>query len=308
MIKPVDLQIKVEKEKDNEGVYSFEPLPKDYGHTMGNALRRVLLTSVEGAAITQFSVKGVKHQFSTIEGVKEDVVQITLNLKNIRFEKYNEEAVVITLSADKKGLITAGDLECPSDVKVLNEDAPIATITKDKTKLEMELIVESGYGYSPSEDRETDKVGVILLDALFNPVLEASYEVSATRFGKSIDLDKLTFSLKTDGSITPQEAMVEGSKLVKAFFERLVLWEVPEDITEEELEEVTEAAEVLEKKKVSVEDLPLPTRTMNALKKAEITKLAELAKKSEEDLLDIKNIGKKSIEEINELLEEENLK
>ena len=158
MIQPVDLQIKVEKETDTEGVYSFEPLPKGYGHTMGNALRRVLLTSVEGAAITQFSVKGVKHQFSTIEGIKEDVVQMTLNLKNIRFKKFNEEAVVATLKADKKGLVTAGDLECPSDVEVINEDTPIATITKDGTKLDMELIIESGYGYSPSEDRETDKV------------------------------------------------------------------------------------------------------------------------------------------------------
>ena len=307
MIQPVDLQIKVEKETDTEGVYSFEPLPKGYGHTMGNALRRVLLTSVEGAAITQFSVKGVKHQFSTIEGIKEDVVQMTLNLKNIRFKKFNEEAVVATLKADKKGLVTAGDLECPSDVEVINEDTPIATITKDGTKLDMELIIESGYGYSPSEDRETDKVGVILLDALYNPVLEASYEVSATRFGKSIDLDKLTFSLNTDGSISPKDAMVEGSKLVKAFFERLVLWNVPEDITEEELEEV-EDTEALKKEKLAVDDLPLPTRTVNALKKADIDNLSELAEKTEEELLDIKNIGKKSIEEISKLLEEENLK
>ncbi len=306
MIKPVDLKIKTVKETETEGVYSFEPLPKGYGHTMGNVLRRVLLTSVEGAAITQVRIKGVKHQFSTIEGIQEDVVQITLNLKNLRFKKYNEEPVYVTLDADKKGTVTAGDLQCPSDVEVINENAPIATITKDGTTLDMEILVESGYGYSPSEDRDTDKIGVILLDAFFNPVLNVSYEVDPTRFGKSIDLDKLTLNVTTDGSLSPEKAVIEASKLVKAFFERLVMWDVTEDLTEEELEDVSNS-EVLTKTKVLVDDLPLPTRTVNALKKADILTLSELAEKTEEELLDIKNIGKKSIKEINKLLEEENL-
>jgi DNA-directed RNA polymerase subunit alpha len=306
MVKPADLKIKTIKETESEGRYSFEPLPKGYGHTIGNVLRRVILTSVEGAAITQFSVKGVKHQFSTIEGVKEDVVEITLNLKNLRFKKYSDNSVIATLKTDKKGLVTAGDLNHPSDIEVVNPDAPIATITKDGTELNMEFLIESGYGYSPSEERETDKVGVILLDALFTPVLDVSYEVAPTRFGKSIDLDKLTLTVITDGSSSPQEAVTESSKLIKAFFERVVLWDTVEDITEEELEEVA-APKGVDKTKVTVEDLPLPTRTVNALKKADIGNLAELAEKTEEDLLDIKNIGQKSIEEINKLLEEENL-
>ncbi|MBD3366108.1 DNA-directed RNA polymerase subunit alpha [candidate division WWE3 bacterium] len=306
MIKPVDLKINTVKESETEAVYTFEPLPKGYGHTMGSVLRRVLLTSVEGAAVTQFTVKGVKHQFSTIEGVKEDVVEITLNLKNLRFKKFNENAVVATLSADKKGVITAGDLDHPSDIEVVNPEAPIATITKDGTKLEMELIIESGYGYSPSEDRETDKIGEILLDALFTPVLEVSYEVTPTRFGKKVDLDELTLKIKTDGSVEPKEALLGSSRLVKAFFEKLILWEDAEDVTEEELEEV-EAPEDLKKTSTSVADLPLPTRTVNALQKAGVKNLSDLAGKSEEELMDIKNVGKKSLEEIIKLLKEEDL-
>jgi len=304
MVKPIDLQIRTVKETLDEGVYTLDPLPRDYGHTIGNVLRRVLLTSVKGAAVTQMSIKGVDHQFSTIEGVKEDVVAITLNLKNLRFKKFNEEQAVLTLRANKKGLITGGDLECSSDVEVVNKDSPIATITKSGVALEMELIVESGYGFSPSEDRETGKMGVILTDALFTPVLGVSYEVTPTRFGKSINLDKVTLSVKTDGSVSPNEAIIEGSKLIKAFFERMVIWDVTVGVTEEILESVSASAS-LGGGVVLVEELPLPTRTLNALKKANIMNIQELAEKTEEDLLDIKNLGQKSIGEINKLLNRE---
>jgi len=304
MVKPIDLQIRTVKETLDEGVYTLDPLPRDYGHTIGNVLRRVLLTSVKGAAVTQMSIKGVDHQFSTIEGVKEDVVAITLNLKNLRFKKFNEEPAVLTLRANKKGLITGGDLECSSDVEVVNKDSPIATITKSGVALEMELIVESGYGFSPSEDHETGKMGVILIDALFTPVLGVSYEVTPTRFGKSINLDKVTLSVKTDGSVSPNEAIIEGSKLIKAFFERMVIWDVTVGVTEEILESVSASAS-LGGGVVLVEELPLPTRTLNALKKANIMNIQELAEKTEEDLLDIKNLGQKSIEEINKLLNRE---
>lgn len=306
MVKPVDLKITTVKESASEGVFTFDPLPKGYGHTVGNILRRVLLTSVEGAAITQVSIKGVKHQFSTIEGVKEDVVEITLNLKNLRFKKFNEDPVVATLKADKVGEITAGDLDYPSDIEVVDENAPIATITKKGTSLEMEMIIESGYGYSPSEDRETNKVGVILLDALYTPVLEVSYSVEATRFEKAIDLDKVTLRVKTDETVSPKDAVTQSARLVKAFFERIVLWQEVKGMTEEELEEVEEPEDSIGN--TAVDDLPLPTRTINALKKADITTLQGLVGRSEEELLDIKNLGEKSIEEINKLLEERDLK
>jgi len=307
MVKPIDLQIKTVKETSNEGVYTLDPLPRGYGHTIGNVLRRVLMTSVKGAAITQVRIKGVDHQFSTIEGVKEDVVAITLNLKNLRFKKFNEGPVVLTLSANKKGLITIGDFECPSDVEVVNKKSPVATITKSGVKLEMEIVVESGYGFSPSEDRETAEIGVILTDALFTPVLDVSYDVSSTRFDKSIDLDKVTLSIKTDGSVSPKEAIVEGSKLIKAFFERLIIWNVTEEITEEVLESVSDSVR-LKNEAALIEELPLPTRTLNALKKAGVISMQELAGKTDEDLLDIKNLGQKSIEEIRKLLETESLR
>ena len=307
MIKPIDLQMRTIRETLSEGVYSLDPLPKGYGHTIGNVLRRVLLTSVEGSAITQVSIKGVEHQFSTIKGVKEDVVAITLNLKNLRFKKFTKDPVVLTLSANKKGLITGGDFECPSDVEVVNKDSPVATLTKSGIALEMEVVVESGYGFSPSEDRETSKIGVILMDALFTPVLEVSYEVDPTRFGKSVDLDKVTLSVRTDGSISPSEAIIESSRLIKAFFERMVIWDAIEGVTEEILETVSASAS-LGDGTVLVEELPLPTRTLNALKKANIMNMQELAEKTEEELLDIKNLGQKSIEEINKLLNRETSK
>ncbi len=305
MVKPIDLKISTIKETANHGVFAFEPLPKGYGHTVGNILRRVLLTSVEGSAITQVTVKGADHQFSTIEGVKEDIVAITLNLKNIRFKNYSKESVVATLSVSKEGLVTAEEIECSSDLEVVNKDAPIATITKKGTKLEMEFLIESGYGYSPSEERESSKVGVIMLDGLYTPVLRVSYEVEDARFGKSIDLDKVVLTVETDGSVSPKEAVIASAKLIKGFFERLVIWdETPKGMTEEILEEVDEEAVSADADSTPVDELPLPTRTINALKKANILTMNDLLGKTEDDLLDIKNVGQKSIEELLRLIEE----
>ncbi len=306
MIKPIDLKIKTVEESAHKGEYTFEPLPRGYGHTMGSVLRRVLMTSVEGAAITQVTIKGVSHQFSTIEGVKEDVVEITLNLKDICLKSYSADPVIATLDISKEGLITASDIECPADLEIVNKDAPIATITKKGVALQMDLMVEKGYGFSPSEERESSKSGVIILDALYTPILNVSYSVQPTRFGKSIDLDRLNLTVETNGAVSPREAVLEGSRLIKSFFERLILWDEVEGISQEGLEKVEEI-EGLVKEKVSIDDLPLPTRTINALKKADINHLQDLADKSEEDLLDIKNVGQKSIEEITDLLEKEGL-
>jgi len=305
MVKPIDLKISTIKEASDFGVFSFEPLPKGYGHTVGNILRRVLLTSVEGSAITQVTVRGVDHQFSTLEGVKEDIVAITLNLKNIRFKNYSKEPVVASLSVSKEGLVTAGEIVCPSDLEVVNKDSPIATITKKGTKLEMEFLIESGYGYSPSEERETSKVGVIMLDALYTPVLNVSYKVESARFGKSIDLDRVVLNVHTDGSVSPKDAVIASAKLIKGFFERLIIWdEAPKGLTEEVLEEVATSGEASESDSTPVDELPIPTRTINALKKANIFTMRDLLGKTEDDLLDIKNVGQKSIEELLKLIEE----
>jgi len=293
-----NLKINTIKEEGNLGVYSFEPLPTGFGYTLANALRRVLLTSIKGAAATQIKVNGISHQFTTVPGVKEDVVELTLNLKKLRFKNFSDAPVIVTIDKKGPGKVTAKDIETSSDVEVMNKDQHIATLSDSKSKLEMEITVESGVGYSPMEERQTPKLGVIVLDALFSPIVYANYEVEPTRFGGRTDLDKITFSIETDGSISSKQALVDASKILKDYY-----------VSFEEWKEGTEEKEKIRETKltedVSVEELPLQTRTINALKKSKINTLHELAQKTDEDLEDIKNIGEKSLDEIKDLLVKE---
>ena len=302
-----DIRIKRESSEGNVAVFTFEPLPKGFGHTLGNTLRRILLTSLKGGAITQMKVAGVVHQFSTVEGIKEDLVEIGLNLKQVRVKVHSENPVVGRINATGPGKITAGDIEVSSDVEVINKDLHIATLADKKSKLDIELVFESGVGYLPVEERETSKVGVILLDALFSPIISANYEVEETRKGGVIGLDKLTLTLETDGSIDPSEAVAQAATILKDFFKRFALAEDPEEEVV-----VTPAGTVpaarTDTGSIAIEELPLPTRTINALKKARIETLAELAGKSEEELADIKNLGEKSVGEIHKLLQREGLR
>ena len=307
LINTDDIKIKKVSEEGSKGVFTFEPLPKGFGHTLGNTLRRVLLTSLKGGAITQMKVEGSVHQFSTVEGIKEDLVEIGLNLKQIRAKVHSDNPVVGKISVTGPGKVTAKDIEVTSDVEIVNKDMHIATLADKKTKFEVELVFESGVGYSPVEERETSKIGVILLDALYSPIVGSVYEVEDTRKGSTIGLDKLTLEIETDGTITPSDALALAATILRDFFKRFALAEDPE---EEETEEDELAAPVagLDAGKVAVEELPLPTRTINALKKAEITTLAALAEKSDDELSDIKNLGEKSIEEIKKLLVKEGLR
>ncbi len=297
-----NLKINTIKENGNIGVYSYEPLPTGFGYTLANALRRVMLSSIEGSAATQVKINGVTHQFTTLTGVKEDIVEITLNLKKLRFKSHSSEPVVVTLSKKGAGKVTAKDIEITSDIEIMNKDQHIATLADSKSKLDMEIVVEKGIGYSPMEDRQTSKIGVIILDALFSPIVSANYEIEPTRFGGRTDLDKITLTVETDGSISPKEAIREASKILKDYY-----------ICFEEWKPETDSVEIKEKAKpgtklsedFSVEDLPLQTRTINALKKSKINTLHELAKKTNEELEDIKNIGEKSLQEIKDLLDRE---
>ena len=302
-----DIRIKRESSEGNVAVFTFEPLPKGFGHTLGNTLRRILLTSLKGGAITQMKVAGVVHQFSTVEGIKEDLVEIGLNLKQVRVKVHSENPVVGRINTTGPGKITAGDIEVSSDVEIINKDLHIATLADKKSKLDIELVFESGVGYLPVEERETSKVGVILLDALFSPIISANYEVEETRKGGVIGLDKLTLTLETDGSIDPSEAVAQAATILKDFFKRFALAEDPEEEVV-----VTPAGTVpaarTDTGSIAIEELPLPTRTINALKKARIETLAELAGKSEEELADIKNLGEKSVGEIHKLLQREGLR
>jgi len=304
LISTKDIKIKKGKEEKNSAVFTFEPLPKGFGHTLGNTLRRVLLTSLQGGAITQIKVEGSVHQFDAIEGIKEDLVEVGLNLKQVRAKVHGDNPVVGKISATGPGKITAKDIDVSSDVEILNKGLHIATLADKKAKLEMELVFESGVGYSPVEERESSKVGVILLDALFSPVVSANYEVEETRKGGVIGLDKLNLSLETDGSIEPSDALAHAATILRDFFKRFALAEDPE-VDEEEEELAVVPAATVDASSVAVDELPLPTRTINALKKAGVDTLSALAEKGDEELADIKNLGEKSIEEITKLLEKE---
>ena len=297
-----NLKINTIREEGNLGVYSYEPLPTGFGYTLANALRRVLLSSIKGAAVTQVRITGVNHQFTTIPGVKEDVVEITLNLKKLRFKTFTDDPVVVTIKKKGPGKVTAKDIEVTSDVEIMNKDQHIATLADSKSSIEMELVIESGVGYSPMEDRQTSKLGIIVLDALFSPIVSANYEIEPTRFGGRTDLDKITFTIETDGSIHPKEAIKEASRILKEYYIYFQEWKA--DTEDKEKKEKTKAGSK-PGEDFSVEELPLQTRTINALKKSKINTLHELAKKTDEDLEDIKNIGEKSLQEIKDLLSKE---
>ena len=300
-----NLKINTIKEEKNVGVYSFEPLPTGFGYTLANALRRVLLSSIGGAAATQVKINGVAHQFTTLPGVKEDIVEITLNLKKIRFKSHSSEPIVVTLNKKGPGKVTAKDIELTSDVEIMNKDQHIATLADAKSKLEMEIVVEQGIGYSPMEERQTSKVGIIILDALFSPIVSANYEIEPTRFGGRTDLDKITLTVETDGSISPAEAVKESARILKEYYIEIEKWN--QSYAQEE-EKEKPRAKIKINEDFSVEDLPLQTRTINALKKSKINTLQDLAKKTNEELEDIKNIGEKSLQEIKDLLEKEGYK
>lgn len=303
-----DVAIKKVFEEGNVGVFSFGPLPTGFGHTLGNTLKRVLMTSLKGAAITQVKIDGAVHQFTTVPGVKEDVVELGLNFKEIRARIHSDSPVVGKIEMKGPGKVTAGDIEVPSDVEIVNKKQNIATLADAKAKFNVEVVFEPGVGYSPVEDRETSKVGVVLLDALFSPIVSASYEVEKTRKGTIGDLDKLLLSFETDGTVSVDEALEQSATILRSFFNRFADGE-DEEVVEEEVEAEGEVTPVASSdvKGVTVDELPLPTRTINALKKAGISELAQLAGKTQEDLADIKNVGDKSIDEIIKLLEKEGL-
>ena len=217
---PTKAKLVFEDKKNNIAVFEIDKLYRGWGTTLGNALRRVLLSSLAGAAITAVKIKGVSHEFSTIPGVKEDVVEIMLNLKRIRLRIIGKEEEKLFLKVKGKGEVKAGDIKKNANVKIINPEEKIATITDNKTTLEMELTVQKGIGYEPVEQRKTTKVpiGTILLDAIYSPIKKVGYEVEDVRVGKRTDFNKLRLSIQTDGSISPTEALIEASELLLEHF------------------------------------------------------------------------------------------
>ncbi|MBI2017480.1 DNA-directed RNA polymerase subunit alpha [Candidatus Daviesbacteria bacterium] len=294
-------KVKVEKEAENFAQLAIEPLEAGFGHTLGNSLRRILLTSLEGGAIISVKIDGVAHQFSTIDGVLEDMIEIILNIKKIRVRVHSDKEAKLSIKASGKKEIKAGDFEVEGDVEIANPKQHIATLTDSKSKLNMELTVSKGRGYSLAEERKMSEIGVISIDALFTPVAAVNYTVEPTRVGRSTDFDKLNLEITTDGTVTPQEALNEAAKILSETFKRIY-----EPVVEQEAEE-TEPKISEEVLKMTVEELDLPVRITNALRAIEINVIEELIAVPRQQLLKAKNLGTKSLSLISEKLTERGL-
>ncbi len=294
-------KVKTEKELENFATIAVEPLEAGFGHTLGNSLRRVLLTALPGAAVTSMKIDGVSHRFSTINGVLEDVIEIILNIKKIRLSIPSEKSIKLILKASGKGVVKAGDLEIIGDGEIANPDQHIATLTDAKSKLNIEMEAMTGKGYSISDERKTDEIGVISVDALFSPVMSVNYIVEPTRVGRRTDFDKLVLDITTDGTISPLEALNSGAKLLSDTFHAVFEPEAEEEV-EESGSKISE-----ETLKLTIEELDLPVRITNALKAIEINTIEDLINTPRQQLLKAKNLGTKSIRLISEKLAERGL-
>ena len=310
-------QISAEKVQDNRGSFTIEPLDRGFGYTFGNSLRRVLLSSLAGAAVTSVRIEGVAHEFSTISGVKEDVTDIVLNLKEIVCRMHSEASEIeVPLVATGPGEVTAKDIDLPAGVEILNPDAHIATLEK-RTKLEMYLAIGRGRGYSPAEENKSEDqpIGVIPIDSIFSPIRRAAYAVESARVGQRTDFDKLTLQLETDGSIEPSAALREASEiLIKSLaiftdadrVEELTAHE-PAAVIGDTLPDSVPAPGGDGLDEILIEELELGVRSYNCLKRAGVQTVGDLVRKSESELNAIPNFGQKSIEEVIETLESRGL-
>jgi DNA-directed RNA polymerase subunit alpha len=310
-------RITAEKADDRRGTFTIEPLDKGFGYTFGNSLRRVLLSSLGGAAVTSVRVEGVAHEFSSVPGVKEDVTDIVLNLKDLVVRMHTDaDEVEAPLVATGPGEVKAKDIDLPSGVEILNPDAPIATLEK-KTKLEVYLTIGRGRGYSPSEENKSDEqpIGVIPIDSIFSPIRRASYSVASARVGQRTDFDKLTLELETDGSIEPAAALREASEILIKTLAIFTDAERVEELTEHEPAAAlpaeglpggsgdgasVAAGDGLDE--ILIEELELGVRSYNCLKRAGVQTVGDLVRKTRSELNAIPNFGQKSIEEVIETL------
>ena len=297
---------RVVSEAEFEGVYEIDGLYPGYGHTLGNSLRRIILSSLPGAAVTSVKIEGVEHEFSTIPGVREDVVTILLNLKKLRFEILTDEAQTISLSIKGPRKVSGTDLTLPGQVRLLNPNSYICEIT-DKTELKAEFHVSRGLGYVPREAHKKDRVeiGEISVDAIFSPIRRVNYEVENMRVGDRTDFNRLRISVETDGTLTPKAALEQSIEIMITQLKAIVGFreEPLGDAGEKEVaSSATPAVDSTEAMKTRVEDLELSSRTISALEKANIRTVGGLARKKEADLVDIEGLGPKSIQEIKRAL------
>jgi DNA-directed RNA polymerase subunit alpha len=303
LIKPERIEVDEKSHTPFYGEFDCQPLEKGFGITLGNALRRVLLSSIYGAAIVSVRFDGVLHEFSTIPGVKEDITIIILNLKGVRLKLHGEGPKTVFIDASKKGVVRAGDIITDGTIEILNPDHPIATIS-DKATLKAEMVVDVGKGYVPAtREKEIDQPETTInIDAVFSPIKKVTYTVTNARVGQITDYDRLVLEVWTDGSLIPEDAVAYAAKILKEQLETFINFD--------EVEEVVEPREVAAKEKVnenlykSVDELELSVRSANCLKNAGIQFIGELVQKTEAEMLKTKNFGRKSLNEIKEILTE----
>lgn len=303
MVEPV-FKIKEQKLTDDYGEFVIEPLEPGYGHTLGNSLRRVLLMSIPGAAVTSVKISGVKHKFSTIPGLKENVVDFLLNVKGLNFrllDSKNSATVRISVKGPKE--ITGKDLELPEDVEIVNGDHYLGFLGDKKGKLEMELTIERGLGYSLSEERRINTLGVLSTDAIFTPVRRVNYEVSATRVGRQTNLDKLILYVWTNGVVKPQEALDQASRLLASYF--VQVYEPKASHSPEVASTSPSVSDTVSK--MTVDELDLPTRIYNSLRNGGIETVGQLLETPRRDLISMRNMGGKSISVIEDKLKEKGI-
>jgi DNA-directed RNA polymerase subunit alpha len=299
MIETNKFNIKTVKSEKNYGKFTLSPLVGGFGHTLGNSLRRVLLITVPGSAITKINVDGASHLFTTLPGVKEDLVDISLNLKKIKFNYKQKEPIVLILDKKGPGIVTAADIADTDLCKVANPKQVIATLSDNKSSIKMSLTVERGVGYTLAKEQVTDIVGEIILDATFTPVIKTNYMVEPTRLGKKSNYDKLTMEIWTDGSIDPHQALKIAAKDLINSFSQIV---DPKEFEEEVITLL--ASPNLHGSDISVEEIELPLRVTNALKKADYLTIDALIKAGRLDVSKAKNVGEKSLKIIDAWLKE----
>ncbi len=292
--------IKTEVDKPGFGKFYLEPLEQGYGQTLGNSLRRVLLASLPGAAISSVKIEGVKHQFSTLEGMKEDVVEFIMNLKKVRLVINGDEAVKLTISKKGPGVVTAADINVPAGITVVNPELVLANLSDKKAALEAEMTADKGYGYVSADEKHFDEVGVMPMDSLYSPVTRVNYRVEATRVGRMTNLDRLVMEIWTDGSVAALDALTSAAKVMVSYFAQIV-----EPKVAGAMESVAVAPSVSDEVlKMRIEELDIPTRIVNALANGGIETVGQLLAAPRAELMKIKNLGAKSLGIVEERLRE----
>jgi DNA-directed RNA polymerase subunit alpha len=297
---PAGANIEVRERRENYAKFVIEPLERGFGITMGNALRRVLLSSIPGAAVTYVKIDGVLHEFSTIPGVVEDTVDLLLNLKGLPIKLNTEDPKVLSLSVSGSKEVTAGDIAPDADVEILQPTYHIATLSKKDAKLSMEIGIEKSRGYVTSDKQRNIEhmIGLIPMDSIFSPIRKVNFSVDDTRVGQSVDFDRLTLEIETNGSITPDDALSEAAQILTEELRLFIGFS-----TEEKPVATAPASEW----DVPVETLNLSVRSFNCLKRAGISKVSELLDMTEDEIIKMRNFGKKSLDEIKQVLEERGL-